>query len=394
MRYSTRLPRLTLACGLALVLGACSSIPRIPASGEFAGHRVATTVDAEVARYYLEDYSQGRRENREMDARIAAIYRSHEALPSRDELKAISVALSVDFAALFFADRLLQDSCNQTLNRLFARFLAQDTRVDSAIAAAYQILFVPGWDYVSSGGLTGSDFATPRELATRAGFENHLVRLPPTGSVEAGAMMVAAEISRLRRSGKKILLAGTSSAGPAIHLALGELLDERERSAVKVWLNLGGILRGTPLVDYFETLPQRVMLDFYAWAKGWDRQAIPSMGTVASRKRFSRLQLSSDLVVINYVGIPLSGQLSQYGGTGYRMLRPDGPNDGLVLVSDVIAPDSLSVVALGSDHFFAEDPQIDRKTLALIRLVVAYANREAAVACAGTGNLALRRAQP
>jgi hypothetical protein len=395
MRYSTRLPRLTLACGLALVLGACSSIPRIPATGEFAGQYVATTVDAEVARYYLERYSQGRHENREMDARIAAIYRSHEAaLPSRDELKAISLALSVDFAALFFADRLLQDSCNQTLNRLFAHYLEQDVRIDSTTSAAYQILFVPGWDYVSSGGLTGSDFARPRELATRAGFENHLLRLPPTGSVEAGALVVAAEISRLRHSGKKILLAGSSSAGPAIHLALGELLDDRERSAVKVWLNLGGILRGTPLVDYFETLPQRVMLDFYAWAKGWDRQAIPSMGTVASRKRFSRLQLSSDLVVINYLGIPLSGQLSQYGGTGYRMLRSGGPNDGVVLVADAIAPDGLTVVALGSDHFFAEDPQIDRKTLALIRLVVAYANREAAVACAGSGNLALMRAQP
>jgi hypothetical protein len=395
MHSSTSLPRLSLACALAcLVLGACSSIPRIPATGEFAGQRVATTVDAEVARYYLERYSQGRHENHEMDERIAAIHRSQgDALPSRDELKAISVAFSVDFAALYFADRLLQDACNKTLNRLFARYLEQDARVDSTISAAYQILFVPGWDYVSSGGLTGSDFARPRELATRAGFENHLLKLPPTGSVEAGALVVAAEISRLRRSGKKILLAGTSSAGPAIHLALGELLDDTDRGAVKVWLNLGGILRGTPLVDYFEALPQRVMLDFYAWAKGWDRQAIPSMGTVASQKRFLRLQLNSDLVVINYLGIPLSGQLSQYGGTGYRMLRSDGPNDGLVLVTDVIAPDSLTVVALGSDHFFAEDPQIDRKTVALMRLVVAYANQEAAVACAGTGNLALRRAR-
>lgn len=396
MRSSTGLPGPALICVLAcLFLGACSAIPRIPVQGDIFGQRVATTVDSEVARYYLERYAQGRHDNPETDQRISALYRAHGgSLPSREELKAISVALSVDFAALFFADRLLQDSCNKTLNRLFAHYLEHDVRVDSTNSAAYQILFVPGWDYVSSGGLTGSDFARPRKLATRAGFENHLVRLPPTGSVEAGAMVVAAEISRLRRSGKKILLAGTSSAGPAIHLALGELLDDRERSAVKVWLNLGGILRGTPLVDYFEALPQRVLLDFYAWAKGWDRQAVRSMGTVASRKRFSRLQLNSDLVVINYVGIPLSGQLSRYGGTGYRMLRSDGPNDGLVLLTDVIAPDSLTVVALGSDHFFAEDPQIDRKTLALMRLVVAYANKEADVACAGTGNLALRRVHP
>jgi hypothetical protein len=377
MRSSTRLPRLSLACALTcLVLGACSSIPRIPATGEFVGQSVATTVDAEVARYYLESYSQGRHENREMDEKISALYRSlGNSLPSREELKAISVAFSVDFAALFFADRLLNNACNKTLNRLFARYLENDARVDRNISASYQILFVPGWDYVSNGGLTGADFARPRELATRAGFENHLVKLPPTGSVEAGARVLAAEIARHRRSGKTILLAGTSSAGPAIHLALGELLDERELSSVKVWLNLGGILGGTPLVDYFEGQPQRMLLDFYAWAKGWDRQAIPSMGTVASRTRFSRLQLNSDIVVINYVGIPLSGQLSQYSGTGYRMLRSDGPNDGLVLLTDVIAPGSLSVVALGSDHFFAEDPEIDRKTVALMKLVVAYADK-------------------
>ena len=395
MRSSTRLPGLSLACVLTcLVLGACSSIPRIPATGDFFGQRVATTVDAEVARYYLESYAQGRHENRKMDEKISALYRSHgNSLPSREELKAISVAFSVDFAALFFADRLLNNACNKTLNRLFARYLENDARVDRNISASYQILFVPGWDYVSNGGLTGADFAKPRELATRAGFENHLVKLPPTGSVEAGARVLAAEIARHRRSGKRILLAGTSSAGPAIHLALGELLDEQELSSVKVWLNLGGILGGTPLVDYFEGQPQRMLLDFYAWAKGWDRQAIPSMGTVASRTRFSRLQLNSDIVVINYVGIPLSGQLSQYSGTGYRMLRSDGPNDGLVLLTDVIAPGSLSVVALGSDHFFAEDPEIDRKTVALMKLVVAYASKDTTIACAETGDTVLRQAR-
>jgi len=33
------------------------------------------------------------------------------SLPSRQELKAISAAFSVDFAALFCADRLLDDAC-------------------------------------------------------------------------------------------------------------------------------------------------------------------------------------------------------------------------------------------------------------------------------------------
>lgn len=39
---------------------------------------------------------------------------------------------------------------------------------------------------------------------------------------------------------------------------------------------------------------------------------------------------------------------------------------------DVIAPDSLTIVALGNDHFFAEDPLINRKTQALMKLIVTY----------------------
>lgn len=382
-----------LACLLAcLVLGACSSIPRIPATGEFLGRRVATTVDAEVARYYLESYSQGRHENREMDQKISALYLAQgNFVPSREELRDISAAFSVDFAALFLTDRLLANACNRALNQLFARYVRNGTSVDADAASSYQILFVPGWDYVSNGGVTGADFAKPRELATRAGFENHLVRLPPTGSVEASASVLAAEIARHRRSGKKILLVGTSSAGPAIHLALGELLEEQDLGAVKVWLNLGGILRGTPLVDYFEEQPQRKILDVYAWIKGWDMQAVRSMGTVPGRRRFSRLRLDSDIVVINYLGIPLSGQLSRLSGTGYRILRPDGPNDGVVLVADVIVPGSLTVVALGSDHFFAEDPEIDRKTVALMKLLVTYTNRAMTMACAEKSEPTLQR---
>ena len=36
----------------------------------------------------------------------------------------------------------------------------------------------------------------------------------------------------------------------------------------------------------------------------------------------------------------------------------------------MLLPGTLTVVALGSDHFIADDPQIDAKTLALMKLVV------------------------
>jgi len=380
---NTRLPSASPVCILAcLFLGACSSIPEIPAKGEYFGQRVETSVDSEIARYYLESYSQGKYENRGLDEKISALYRTNgKSVPSREELKEISQAFSVDFAALFLADRLLNNECNKDLNQHFERYVKNEATVDANVASSYQVLFVPGWDYVNNGYWTGADFAKPRELATKSGFENYLVALPPTGSVEEGANVLAAEITRHSRSGKKIILVGSSSAGPVVHLALGERLDKKELSTIKAWLNLGGILQGSPLIDYYERRYQRWLFNFVVWYKGWDKKAIRSMGTAASRRRFSRLQLHSDIVVLNYMGIPLSGQLSQYAGAGYRILRLYGPNDGLALLTDEIAPDSLTVVALGNDHYFAEDPEIDKKTVALMKLVITYLNKNITIGC-------------
>lgn len=380
---NTRLPGAVLICLVAcLFLGACSSIPEIPAKGEYFGKRVETSVDSEVARYYLERYSQGKYGNRDLDEKISALYRKHEkSLPSREELEEISRRFSVDFAALFLADRLLNNECNKDLNQHFDHYVKKAATIDASVAASYQILFVPGWDYVKNGHVSGANFAKPRELATQFGFENYLVPIPSTGSVEEGARVLAAEIARHSRSGKEIILVGSSAAGPAIQLALGERLGEKELSSIKAWLNLGGILQGSPLVDFSEKRPQRWWFDLVIRYKGWDKKAIRSMGTVASRKRFSRLQLQSDIVVFNYMGIPLSGQLSQHAEAGYRILRSYGPNDGLALLTDEIAPDSLTVVALGNDHYFAEDPEIDKKTVALMKLVVTYLNKDVTLGC-------------
>ena len=63
-----------------------------------------------------------------------------------------------------------------------------------------------------------------------------------------------------------------------------------------------------------------------------------SMGTGPSQKRFTRLRIDADVLIINYVGIPLSGQLSKFARDKYPLLRDAGPNDGLTLLTDAIAP--------------------------------------------------------
>jgi len=54
----------------------------------------------------------------------------------------------------------------------------------------------------------------------------------------------------------------------------------------------------------------------------------------------------------------------------YLMMHSEGPNDGLTLLPDIIAPNSRSILSTTTDHFFAQDREIDNKTLALLATLI------------------------
>lgn len=374
-----------LSC-LLLLAGCSASIPRIAVRGELMGQVVDTTVDSPIARYYLEHYLQRARMVPEYDRKIDRLYRqSDSAVLNRERLQFIAASFSVDFAALYLADRLWENAANRQLQTLFMRYVNEiKTRARKSrallipAASDYFVLFVPGWDYKKNGHLTGADFAVPRILMTELGLKNHLVEIPSNGSVEENARVLAGNILRHSREGKTMILVGASSAGPAIHLALGELLSPQQLHAVGAWVNLGGILQGTPLIDRFRRWPGSCLLQLAAWHEGWDKEAVLSMSAERGRERFQRLQLPPHILVFNYLGLALSGEISRYSRDRYPVLRRHGPNDGLALLADMITPGSMTIVALGSDHFFAEDPAIHIKTIALAQTVIHQLERNKA----------------
>ena len=365
---------------LLFVSEGCSSLPRYPVEGELLGKAVRTTVDSEIARYYLENYLQGIRSDPIFDEKIDRLYQKQgNTQPTREELKEIAHTFSVDFATLFLADRLWAIEENRKLQKTFSRFLEEkkaDPYSPPSHYSSYIVLFVPGWEYVEHGHITGADLAAPRKLVTDLGIENHLVEISPHGSVEENAHYISKELIEYSRTGKNIIITGPSSAGPAIHLSLGEQLNQEQLHFVKAWMNLGGLLQGTPLIEHLQEWPRSWLLNIYMWWRGWDLDELKSMSVEPSRKRFERLSISENVLIINYIGFPLSGQLSLYSRDKYPLLAPEGPNDGLTLLTDAIAPDSLTLIAVGSDHFFAEDPRINEKTVALAKTVISYLEKE------------------
>ncbi len=367
-----------LTLGFLLIFSGCTAtIPQIPAQGQVLGENISTHLDAEIARYYLENYLKHDRIMPGYDEKIDQLYQRYSGfVPDREDLKEISDIFSPDFAALFWAEKLHTIPKNKKLQSAFREKLSRIktaqkrgsqlsiTNVDCCI-----LLFVPGWNYREVGHMTGADMAAPLRIAQSLGVESHLLKIDALGSVEENAAFIADAIRFYSSAAKPLIIAGPSSAGPAIHLALGRLLSAKQSVQVVAWMNLGGLLQGTPLLEHFESWPKSWLLKWFFWSEGWQAEKAQSLSMANSRRRFKSLNLPEGLWVLNYIGLSLSGKISHFAEDSYAMLRQYGPNDGLTLLPDSIVPGSQSIIALQSDHFFSEDPEIDLKTLALMQVI-------------------------
>ncbi len=338
--------------GFLLLLSACAGLP---VRGTVDGQTIETRVDSEVARYYLASYLAGKHSNPALDERIDRVYQNANGnLPNRDDLKKLSDDFSVDFAALYLADQISRAPSNRRFRNAFdqaydyARKTFPEGRVILPAAAAnYEVLFVPTYLYKRIT-FTGADMAAPRAALERVGFVCHFVETKDDGPIETNADLVIAAIRARAQSGRRLIIVSASKSGPEVALALTKL-GPAETRHVAAWINTVGALQGTPMAD--EHLAPE--LD-YMFGR-LDPAGTESIKTERSRRRFESFRIPKHVLVVNYFGIPVSGSISFLARRGFFPLRKYGPNDGIVLLSDMIFPGGVILAELGSDHFMLND---------------------------------------
>jgi hypothetical protein len=364
---------------LALYAGllACSeSIPQISVQTELAGKEIQTTVDSDIARYYLEQFLKGDKTRPEYDRAIETAERNIVGeLPSKALLQLLAQTHSTDFATLILWQSIVRDPSNRWPQKVFTEEFSRlktNTGRDAArfLSAQhdYLIVFAPGWFYKSQPE-SGADFAKPRQVLTNVGARTRLLETEENGTVERNADLIAEQLIRFGRDAKKLIVVSASKAGPEVAFALTKL--QQDTSAVhhvKAWVNIGGVLRGSTLADRALTWPTSWLVKLFILG-GQSSEGIESLSTQISVERASRTVLPAHMTVLNYTGIPLSGQVSERARTGYSLLREEGPNDGLTPIVDEIPTGSITVAELGLDHFF-RDPLIDMKTVALTNTIL------------------------
>ena len=349
--------RLTNLLAALLSLSACAGLP---VRGRVGMQTIETRVDSEAARYYLGSYLAGERTDAALDERIDRVYQSASSLPDRNELKRLSDEFSVDFAALYLADQIARIPVNRRFRSAFeqaydyARKAFPEGRV--RLPADYEVLVVPIYLYKRLLG-AGADLAAPRAALQKVGLTCHFVETQDDGAIEANADLVAAAIRARMQSGRRLIVISASKSGAEVALALTRL-GPAETSHVAAWINTVGVLQGTPLVD--EPLFQE--LEFLVGEL--DVAGKESLTTARGRQRFDSFRVPEHVLVVNHLGIPVSGSISFWGRRGFFSLRKYGPNDGVSLLSDMIFPGGVTLADLDNDHFMRGKP-LDITTVAL-----------------------------
>jgi hypothetical protein len=211
---------------------------------------------------------------------------------------------------------------------------------------------------------TGADLARPRAVVERLGFAAAFVPLDENGTVDANARGLADEIARLQADGRELILVSTSKGGPETHLALDLVRREGSAGHVAAWVNIGGLLNGSAIADHWAAWPRRWLAAIAFALQGFGIASIDSMTTAASRARFAAAALPPHVLVVNYLAVPMSWEVSPPAQGGYAICVEHGPNDGLTLLSDAIVPHGVTVVARGLDHFYAA-PDLDQRIAAM-----------------------------
>jgi hypothetical protein len=346
-----------------------------PVIASIAGVEINTTVDSDIAREILTGNLDALPAQTIAELGIELNCNSLEHLPDASKVRRLTSAFTVDAATALLARCLYQVPQIRHSQDMFLRQLSRyQNGLEQPVPQQYQkredyvFLVVPGWGYEDSSAETGADLAKPREIVRALGFDSHLVRLDNLGAVETNAEILRTALAEHLASGRKVIMVSASSGGPTVALALEDPTLANHRALVG-WLNICGVLQGSPVIDTFTPWPKSLLLRTIALFEGMNLDDLLSFSEAASRERFARFVAPPQLTIVNYIGIPFSGHAGIFDKGFYGILAKQGPNDGLTLIPDALAP-GYTIMAIGSDHFINDDPQIEGKTAVLLSVML------------------------
>jgi hypothetical protein len=203
---------------------------------------------------------------------------------------------------------------------------------------------------------TGADLAA---LDGWLGVPVRLVATDELGTVEANAARVVSELRGEEGAARSILFsASKGSAEVRSALESDPALGER----VPLWIDLVGVLEGTPLLD-----PDAGLEEETAWLPP---DVARSLSAGVRRRALAAHRFPASTRAVHVAAFPEPADVSERARRSFERLRGLGPNDGYVLLDAYLRAPGRVLIEHGVDHYLAHASALDEKLLALLRVLL------------------------
>ncbi len=211
-----------------------------------------------------------------------------------------------------------------------------------------RVLIVPAAFYVEYPQF-GGDGQLVRQVASRLGIDAAVIPVPSLGSVTENAEVVSRVLAT--EGDGSVLLVSLSKGGADVRVAL-ERTPELARK-VRLWMQVGGLVRGTPLADrILGSRWRRWMMRAFLARYGASPDLLPELAHAPGSLLAAPFRAPDGLRVINVIACPLSSHLRGGLRRRHRRLADRGPNDGSTLLRDAIVEPGLVYPVWGASHYF------------------------------------------
>lgn len=248
-------------------------------------------------------------------------------------------------------NRALRDAVDALLPKLGPD---RPERLARALAARNIVpLRVPGLLYVSHP-QSGADLAA---VADWLGGPVAMIPTDEVGTTDENAAVIADAIRRRADDASRVALISASKGSADVAAALVSHPEIRARIAI--WIDLVGILDGTPLMD--PGSPGR------ARSAAWlPVDTADSMSEVARDAQPLTADAVRGIFVVHVAAFPHVEDVGDEGREGFDLLRRRGPNDGYVMLDDYLRAPGRVLVIRGADHYLRTRALPERVAAALL----------------------------
>jgi hypothetical protein len=205
------------------------------------------------------------------------------------------------------------------------------------------------------------------------GFRTALIPTSSAGTPRENGRRIGRWLDE--RQGEAIILSSLSKGGTDVKMAMARRGSEKTFRNVIAWINVGGILYGSPMASWIlnrKAAKIAYQILFFCFRKRFD--FLTSLERRVGGELDFELSLPEHLKLINVIGFPLRRHLSsRRAERWHKRIGELGPNESVTLLHDALRLPGHLLPVWGVDHYLQDGWEASR----LIRAILYYVASEA-----------------